>query len=173
MILLLKCFFVVIFVEDVEERSRSRRKTNSKQQRKQRKAAASAMMSDEDMINKIINGKMDDIELVPFKRFNTKWDPTTSSRHEYPIDVLTCGTHIVATADLSNRVNIWSLDPPSSMRTSAIPGGGGRLTLPVGDLIKSIKLSDNTMMNGNGGTSSTAAVATTSIWSICIDPSDR
>lgn len=116
----------------------------------------------EEMINKIINGKMDNIELVPLKRFNTKW-ASAASRHDYPIDVLTCGSHVVVTADIGNRVNIWSLDSHADMAAMNSATGLGL----TGDLIKSIKLSNSNARNMiNSATS-------TSIWSICIGSNDR
>ena len=120
-----------------------------KQTHRKKKRRKSSLMDEgeEDMINKIINGKMDDIEMLPYKRFNTSWD---TSRHEYPLDVLTSGSHVLATTDISNRVNIWSLDS-STRRISSSAANG--------DLVKSIKLNDE--------------IASTSIWSVCIDSSDR
>lgn len=114
---------------------------------------------EEDMISKIINGKMDDIDLRPLKRFNTKWDMVTETSsssaavskqqnaayHEYPLDLVVCGSRLFATSDISNCVNVWSLEMPS-LSTAA-----------SNDLIKSIKLSNNSV----------------SIWSMSLDETDR
>lgn len=101
---------------------------------------------------------MDDIEMIPLKRFNTSWDDE-ASRHEYPVDVLACGSRLVATADISNRVNLWSLETGMIRRATV----NNSLIGSEGDLVKSIKLTDTTA----------SFSPSTSIWSICFDPNDR
>lgn len=100
----------------------------------------------EDMIEKIINGKMDEIDLIPLKRFNTNWN--SLEKHQYPIDLLFCGSKTLATSDISNQIKIWPLESSSS-----IPS----------DNIKTIKLNEHQNISSE----------MLSIWSISLDETDR
>lgn len=99
---------------------------------------------EDDVINKIINGKMDDIDVAPLKCFNER----SAGRpcHQYALDIAACGSRVFATSDISNRINVWSLDT-RSMSTSH-------------DLIMSVKIND-----ANGGD--------VSVWAMCFDEHDR
>lgn len=80
------------------------------------------------MIHKIINGKMNEIELMPLKRLNTSLD---AARHAYPIDAINVGSRIATTIDISNCIHVWSLET-SLHRTCALQN----------DLIKSIQFNE-------------------------------
>lgn len=60
----------------------------------------------DDYINKIINGQKDEIDLVPFKTI----DCDSELRHDYSLDLLSIGSCLFVTSDVSNQLKIWSLD---------------------------------------------------------------
>ena len=61
----------------------------------------------DELINKIINGQKNNIDLEPYKIFN--FDPLT--KHAYPIDSVACGNSLFASSDLANSIRVWSLLP--------------------------------------------------------------
>lgn len=65
---------------------------------------------DDEILNKIINGQKDNIDLEPCRILNA----TTGQRHMYQIDQIACGQYVCVTNDLSNQVNIWSLQVTGS-----------------------------------------------------------
>lgn len=104
----------------------------------------------EEIINKIINGKKDDIEVVPFKQFNIIWQ---NEKHEYPLDLIAFGSNLCATSDISNQINLWSLE-------LSLPNTNG-LIQESSDLIKTLRLNEHIKSQA------------TSIWCICLEENDR
>lgn len=91
--------------------------------------------NDEDDLNyleRVINGKRNNVELQPLKVLNSSY---REGRHEYPVDLITYGAHFVCTSDLSNRVHVWSLD------STGVDSAGN---IRTNDLIKTINLNQTT-----------------------------
>lgn len=101
------------------------------------------------LLNKIINGQKDNIDLLPIKCFNT--ENSITKFHKFPIDLLTVGSYKLVTSDINNQILIWSL--ASSMTTDY-------------DLIQKIDL--NSMNKKCTEKSNPSA-----IWSIHISNNDR
>lgn len=59
------------------------------------------------LLNKIINGQKDDVDLTPVKYLNSEH---ISKLHKYPIDLISYGTFKCATCDINNQIIIWSLN---------------------------------------------------------------
>jgi hypothetical protein len=58
-----------------------------------------------ELINKIINGQKDNVDLNALKMLNTE----PNARHAYPVDLLSCGNCVCATSDVANKIHVWSL----------------------------------------------------------------
>ena len=113
------------------------------------KSETDRMLNKDDLINQIINGQKDHVELRPLKFLNVQDDSATNSRHHHPfaIDLIVCGNDLCVTVDISNQINVWSLN--SSIHTNA-----------TSDLVLTI-LMDNITRNNN------------SVWSMTLTSDDR
>lgn len=99
----------------------------------------------DDMLNKIINGQKNDIDLAPYKIFNSDEEFRNDSlKHNYPLDLISStGSSLLASSDLSNEIKVWSLGQVESGSSN--------------DLFKSVNLND-----GN-----------CSIWTMCLTDDDK
>ena len=76
-----------------------------------------------DIINQIINGQKDQIELRPLKllnfreEFKNELNTNQQQHHHYSIDMIEIGNYLCATVDLHDQINIWSL-ASSSLQTN-------------------------------------------------------
>jgi hypothetical protein len=134
-------------------------------------------ISKDDLINKIINGQKDDIELKPYKLFNSSHDTDEKfsdlackwhkKNHNYPIDLIACGNYLCATSDLNNQINIWSLMSANTLMLHPSIRESAQLLSFLNDpndLIVSIEMNSNT---------SSANASPVSIWSMCLTSDDN
>ena len=127
-------------------------------------------ISKDDLINKIINGQKDDIELKPYKLFNSSQDKDEKfsdlackwhkKNHSYPIDLIACGNYLCATSDLNNQINIWSLMSANTLMLHPSIRESAQLVSFLNDpddLIVSIEMNSSPI----------------SIWSMCLTSDDN
>lgn len=148
---------------------------------------------DKDVIlNKIFNGKKDEIELMPYNLFNVKAyddddddddegeeecekdrqrvaveseEDVVFTKHRYPLDLISCGNFKFATSDINNQIIVWPL-------ASSFGSTGGAYD-DANSLARTIDLNRTASpppVIGPLGDSSSAPAA---VWSLCLSNDDR